>query len=95
METPWYCSIWAFLIYLLIVAMMLGGAIYIYIRKKRGDLEEAKMQFLINATHDIRSPLTPIMEPLKKLKERLQGDVECQDDIDTIDRNAQRLLTSG
>lgn len=92
-ETPWYCSIWAFLIYLLIVAMMLGGAIYIYIRKKRGDLEEAKMQFLINATHDIRSPLTLIMEPLKKLKERLQGDVECQDDIDTIDRNAQRLLT--
>lgn len=92
-EIPWYCSIWAFLIYLLIVAMMLGGAIYIYIRKKRGDLEEAKMQFLINATHDIRSPLTLIMEPLKKLKERLQGDVECQDDIDTIDRNAQRLLT--
>ena len=51
------------------------------------------MQFLINATHDIRSPLTLIMEPLKKLKERLGNAEEYQADIDTIDRNAQRLLT--
>ena len=29
------------------------------------------MQFLINATHDIRSPLTLIMGPLKKLKQRI------------------------
>ena len=56
-------------------------------------MEEAKMQFLINATHDIRSPLTLIMEPLKKLKERLGNAEEYQADIDTIDRNTQRLLT--
>lgn len=51
------------------------------------------MQFLINATHDIRSPLTLIMEPLKKLKERLGNAEEYHEDIDTMDRNAQRLLT--
>ena len=49
------------------------------------------MQFLINATHDIRSPLTLIMGPLNKLKTRLT-DAESKQDIDTIDRNAQRLL---
>lgn len=92
-ETPWYFSLWAIIIYILLLMMMIGGGIYVYLRKKRGDLEEAKMQFLINATHDIRSPLTLIMEPLKKLKEHLRDDAECKEDIDTIDRNAQRLLT--
>jgi DNA-binding response OmpR family regulator/anti-sigma regulatory factor (Ser/Thr protein kinase) len=49
------------------------------------------MRFLINATHDIRSPLTLIMGPLNKLKERIT-DKENLDDIQIIDRNAQRLL---
>lgn len=49
------------------------------------------MQFLINATHDIRSPLTLIMGPLNKLKNRIE-DPESKQDIDTIDRNAKRLL---
>ena len=92
-KAPWYLTIWAWIVYILLTMMVIGGCIYVYLRKKRGDLEEAKMQFLINATHDIRSPLTLIMEPLKKLKEHLKDDTECKDDIDTIDRNAQRLLT--
>ena len=49
------------------------------------------MQFLINATHDIRSPLTLIMGPLNKLKNRIE-DAESKQDIDMIDRNAKRLL---
>jgi signal transduction histidine kinase len=49
------------------------------------------MRFLINATHDIRSPLTLILGPLQKLKERTQ-DADNRQYIDTIDRNAQRLL---
>ena len=90
---PWYLTVWAKLIYLSLVLGFMAAVIFIYLRKKKRDLEEAKMQFLINATHDIRSPLTLIMEPLKKLKERLGNAEEYQADIDTIDRNAQRLLT--
>lgn len=90
---PWYLTVWAKFIYLLLVLGFTAAVIYVYLRKKKRDLEEAKMQFLINATHDIRSPLTLIMEPLKKLKERLGNAEEYQADIDTIDRNAQRLLT--
>mgnify|MGYP002769952746 FL=1 len=90
---PWYLSIWAKFIYLLLILGFTAAVIFVYLRKKKRDLEEAKMQFLINATHDIRSPLTLIMEPLKKLKERLGGAEEYHEDIDTIDRNAQRLLT--
>ena len=90
---PWYLTVWAKLIYLILVLGFMAAVIFIYLHKKKRDLEEAKMQFLINATHDIRSPLTLIMEPLKKLKERLGNAEEYQADIDTIDRNAQRLLT--
>lgn len=90
---PWFLTIWAKLIYLFLILGLTAAAIIVFLRKKKRDLEEAKMQFLINATHDIRSPLTLIMEPLKKLKERLGNAEEYQADIDTIDRNAQRLLT--
>ena len=90
---PWYASTWAFLLYFLTAAGIILYIIYRYERHRKEDLEETKMQFLINATHDIRSPLTLIMEPLKKLKERLGNAEEYQADIDTIDRNAQRLLT--
>lgn len=90
---PWYLTVWAKLIYLSLVLGFMAAVIFIYLRKKKRDLEEAKMQFLINATHDIRSPLTLIMEPLKKLKERLGNAEEYHEDIDTMDRNAQRLLT--
>ena len=90
---PWYLTVWAKLIYLFLVLGFMAAVIFIYLHKKKRDLEEAKMQFLINATHDIRSPLTLIMEPLKKLKERLGNAEEYHEDIDTMDRNAQRLLT--
>lgn len=90
---PWFLTVWTKLLYLFLILGLTAAAIIVYLRKKKRDLEEAKMQFLINATHDIRSPLTLIMEPLKKLKERLGNAEEYQADIDTIDRNAQRLLT--
>lgn len=90
---PWFLTVWAKLIYLFLILGLTAAAIIVFLRKKKRDMEEAKMQFLINATHDIRSPLTLIMEPLKKLKERLENAEEYQADIDTIDRNAQRLLT--
>ena len=90
-KTPWYASTPAFIIYvLLFVAFSVFLSKY-YNRRRKEEMEEAKMRLLINATHDIRSPLTLILGPLKKLKNRL-SDPESMADIDTIDRNAQRLL---
>lgn len=90
-KDPWYASSLAYIIY----AAMIGGfAFYFfrtYDRRRKADFEEQKMRFLIDATHDIRSPLTLIMGPLNKLKARLT-DEDNQRDIKTIDRNAQRLL---
>ncbi len=88
---PWYASTWAYMFYFLLAAALLAGAVMYYRRKSKRDLDEAKMRFLIDATHDIRSPLTLILGPLKKLKTKVT-DEESKADIETIDRNAQRLL---
>ena len=90
-KNPWYTSPWAYLFYALFFAGLIVMGIYWFERRRKADLEESKMRFLINATHDIRSPLTLIMGPLKKLKMRV-SDEESLEDIETIDRNAQRLM---
>lgn len=89
---PWYLSTDAYLVYAMIIIIAVTAAVIGYGRRKQRELEEAKMRFLINATHDIRSPLTLIMAPLKKLHERVT-DPESLRDIATIERNAGRLLT--
>ncbi len=90
-RAPWYATTWAYLAYaLLAIGISTLGFFYVE-RRRRTEMEEQKMRFLINATHDIRSPLTLIMGPLNKLKSRIT-DPESKNDIDTIDRNAKRLL---
>ena len=88
---PWYASPEAYLLYFLAIASAVLYVFYTYERRRKADLEDTNMQFLINATHDIRSPLTLIMGPLNKLKTKIE-DPESKQDIDMIDRNAKRLL---
>ena len=88
---PWYRSTLAYLLYLTaLIALFIVCLIYWHRRSSR-QMDEEKMKFLINATHDIRSPLTLIMGPLAKLKS-LVSDGESKLYIDTIDRNANRLM---
>ena len=90
-RAPWYASTWAYLAYALLGLGLLLLSMLYFNRRQRARLDEQKMRFLINATHDIRSPLTLILGPLNKLKQRVT-DPQSVDDINTIDRNAQRLL---
>ena len=90
-DSPWYSSAWACMIYLILLGVILYYSARAYDRHKKADLDEQKMRFLIDATHDIRSPLTLIMAPLKKLKERIT-DKESRSELTIIEKNAQRLL---
>ena len=85
---PWYRTTLAYLLYFLILAGLLGLLGWMWRRRMHQRLDEDKMKFLINATHDIRSPLTLIMGALKKLtpEQAPEGVVE------TIDNNAKRIL---
>lgn len=93
-RAPWYRTKLAYFIYF---AILFSLAIFIFVTYRRHAAEqmnEEKMKFLINATHDIRSPLTLIMSPLANLKRRLDHSdhTEALRDIDTIEHNAKRIL---
>jgi signal transduction histidine kinase/DNA-binding response OmpR family regulator len=88
---PWYRTTFAYLIYILGVLTLLGLLVMIWWRHVKLNVEEDKMKFLINATHDIRSPLTLIMGGIGKLK-KVTTDNEPKEAITTIESNAQRIL---
>jgi signal transduction histidine kinase/DNA-binding response OmpR family regulator len=92
-RAPWYRTTLAYIIYFTIL-LILGVYVFLaYRRHTHEQLNEDKMKFLINATHDIRSPLTLIMSPLANLKRHIgDGNPDALRDIDTIDRNAKRIL---
>ena len=89
-RAPWYRSSWAYLIYNIGILALLGFFIWTYIHKRKQEMDEEKMKFLINATHDIRSPLTLIMSPLHKLLKK-SLDPELKSELKTIEHNAQRV----
>ena len=88
---PWYRTTLAYVLYLLFIIGVLLLLAWIWRRKARMQLDEDKMKFLINTTHDIRSPLTLIMGPLAKLR-HIVNDETGRSYLETIDRNAQRLM---
>lgn len=88
---PWYASTFAYLVYCALAVGVVFVGVVFYVRRRKAELEEAKMRFLINATHDIRSPLTLIMGPLSKLKDKIK-DAASLADIEIIDRNVRRLM---
>ena len=99
---PWYRSTLAYAIYLIGLIGLIGLMGYAYRRRANRQLDEEKMKFLINATHDIRSPLTLIMGAVNKLKalrveELAPNEIpslksQISNPVDAIDRNAQRLM---
>ena len=86
---PWYRSTWAYVIYLVGILGLLGLLGWLWRRRANQQLNEEKMKFLINATHDIRSPLTIILSALKKLKNASPGG----EALETIEHNTQRILS--
>ncbi len=89
--TPWFKSGWAYFLYAILTTGIILFLVYIYVRDKRRQLDEEKTKFLINATHDIRSPLTLIMSPLNKLKQR-HTSPEDMEELGLIEHNTQRIL---
>ena len=89
-RAPWYQSSWAYLLYCALATAIIGFIVWFYLRKRNQQLDEDKMKFLINATHDIRSPLTLIMSPLHKLLRKNLGE-DVKEELKTIEHNASRI----
>ena len=106
MAPPFYLSLWAFIVYIL----LLGGAFYLYRRrmmerqrlqferrsmedsmKKTKELNELKLNFFTNVSHELRTPLTLILSPLESMI-REEANNGKRRKLELIHRNATRLL---
>ena len=89
---PWYLTPRAKILYFLVIMGILA-LIYMLIKKQNTEkINEAKVRFFMNISHDIRSPVTCIINPLQVLL-RKEHDQETTAMLKTMQRNADRILS--
>jgi len=88
---PWYLTTWAKWIYVFLLGALVWSLFILYEKKRQRELNEQKMRFLIDATHDIKSPLTLIDGAVTKLKQHIT-DEEDLPYLESIEHNSERLM---
>lgn len=89
--TPWYLTHLAKAVYLLIFAGVAYLLFYLFKKRSRERLNETKVKFFIDISHEIRSPITCIISPLETLL-RKETDPERKMLLTGMKRNAGRIL---
>ncbi|SEO74322.1 Signal transduction histidine kinase [Mucilaginibacter gossypiicola] len=110
---PWYRTIWAYLIY----ALLLAGIVYWYLRykfretrlkyevqlanaaaahqrnlqEKERELNDRRVEFFTGVSHEFRTPLSLIINPLKDLLAKIAP--ENRAELNIVYRNSRRLLS--
>ena len=103
---PFWRSVWAYLIYIVLILIGFYF-IFRYRNNRRKDQEKMKMmrleaqheqemndmklQFFTNVSHDLRTPLTLIITPLEEMLNKV-SDASQQNILSTMLRNAKRLF---
>ncbi|WP_116105239.1 two-component regulator propeller domain-containing protein [Lewinella sp. IMCC34191] len=64
----------------------------IELNQKVQEVNRTRLRFFTNISHEFRTPLTLILDPLESLLERFNGNGEVQHSLNIVNRNAQRLL---
>lgn len=64
----------------------------IRLNRKVRQVNQFRLRFFTNISHEFRTPLTLILGPLESLSRMLKSDTEGGGLVQTIQRNAQRLL---
>ena len=99
----WYMSWWAILIWLGVLSLLVYLSVQLVRRrvlmrrrlrehKQHEAINEAKLQFFMNISHEFRTPMTLILTPLQKLMSN-DSDAQRQRSYKLIERNANRILT--
>lgn len=91
-DYPFWFSLWALLLYALIVALLAGVALRIIIMKRQRKASDEKIHFFVNTAHDIRTPLTLIKAPLEEMRDQEELSVNGVSNMNTALRNVNALL---
>lgn len=105
---PFWRSMWAYLLYIVLLLSGVVGSIYYLMRRtrrlhriklqelevsKEKELYTAKTNFFTNIVHEIRTPLTLIIGPLESIMKSAKSMDQVQGELTVIARNSNRLLT--
>ncbi len=100
---PFWATWWAYLIYIGMVAAAAWG-IYRYYDNRRlyrermreaareAEMNQMKLNFFLQVSHDLRTPLTVIISSVEDLLDRLK-EPETLTALEAMQRNAKRLFT--
>ncbi|MBV4360662.1 hybrid sensor histidine kinase/response regulator transcription factor [Pinibacter aurantiacus] len=104
---PWYRTWWAYLAYVALISTLIYAYIRYTRRQERlkyevklahlenekdKELTEKKLSFFTNISHEFRTPLSLIIDPLKKVIEN-QDENPFKDEVNVAYRNSRRLLS--
>ena len=105
---PWYKTYWAFLCYFLAIAALIYYYLRYRSNQARlkyevklaqmaaeneKELNERKLSFFTNISHEFRTPLTLIISPVKELLFGTQEKDSAINNLNIVYRNARRLLS--
>jgi len=101
-----FLSIWAYMVYFVFLMLVLYFIWRYFTNKKifesrlelehikeqnMRELTQARINFFTNISHDLKTPLTLVMDPLNKLKEYLPKDKSLNAYIQIIEKNVIRI----
>lgn len=98
---PWYATWWAYLLYLVALGII-GKFIWDNIKARQRarslllksaqneQMKEAKLRLFASIAHELRSPLTMIMSPLRQLKVN-DRNLDRQGNYSIMERNCKRI----
>ncbi|MFC2440861.1 MAG: ATP-binding protein [Segatella maculosa] len=75
---PWWTTLWAWLAYLLFASLVFYSLWRNYMGRLERENFKNKLQFFVNTAHDIRTPVTLIINPLRDLYKRQSLALEDQ-----------------
>lgn len=99
-DAPWYKSMWAYLLYTVVLVSLIYTIIrgisrinhYRHELRLEKRLNDVKLQFFTNIAHEIRTPLTLIVAPIESLSKRNDLPLDVQRDLNVVQRSTNRLL---
>ena len=90
-EPPFSRTIWAFLIYALILALAAFTILRYFWLRRESILSQEKIQFFIHTAHDIRTPLTLIKGPLNEISRTEKLSDKGLNNLQNAIQNTDRL----
>ncbi len=103
---PFYMSTWAYIIYILLMALAVWAVWHITLRRqiekmrieqirqeaeRNKKMDEMKLAFLTDISHELRTPLSLVISPVKAMIDK-ETDGQKKNRLQLILRNAERLL---